>query len=324
VQISVIIPTYNRVQELKECLDSILMQTILPKEVLIVDNSDREREKVKKFITSLKLSFINKNIHLKYISNRRENALTVARNLGIKHSSGDIISFLDDDIILDGKYYEEIIEIYKKFPNALGVEGKIIETIKNRIRKILWGFFGRLFYLGFREKNKCRLLPSLGVTYLSGDEIAICEWLSGASTYRRRVFNEFKYDENLKKYSWGEDSDLSYRVFKKYPHSLYIAPQAKYLHKVSPTGRIPKREISYMEEIYYLYLFYKIIDQSFKNKLIYLWSRIGRLIFKIVSVLVLKRKLAEIKYSFEAIVICLNHLREIKNGDLEFFNKTLK
>ncbi len=324
MQISVVIPTYNRVQELKECLDSIFIQTLLPKEILVVDNSSRDRNKVKKITEGLRPSFRGKHVSLRYIRNEKENALTVARNLGIERSTGDIISFLDDDVILDRKYYEEIVEIYKKYPHVLGVEGKVIEKNKNRMRELLWRIFGRLFYLGFKEKNKCRMLPSLGVTYLLEDKIVTCEWLSGASTYRREVFDEFKYDENLKKYSWGEDQDLSYRVFKKYPHSLYMAPQAKYLHKVSPAGRIPNREISYMEEIYYLYLFYKIIDQSFKNKLIYLWSRIGRLIFKIISILVLKRKLAEIKYSFEAVFICLKHLKEIKNGDLEFFNNTLK
>ncbi len=242
--ISVVIPTYNRVVELRECLDSILKQTICPKEILIVDNSDRDREKVEQFITSLKPAFINKKIDLKYISNGRENALTVARNLGIEHSSGDILSFLDDDVVLGRKYYQEILEIYKKYPNAFGVEGKVIDTKKKRIREILWAIFGRLFFLGFREKNKCRMLPSLGVTYLIEDKIVNCEWLSGASmTYRKELFRELKFDENLKKYSWGEDSDLSYRVFKKYPLSLYVAPQAKYLHKVSPIGRIPKRSI---------------------------------------------------------------------------------
>ncbi len=48
------------------------------------------------------------------------------------------------------------------------------------------------------------------------------------------------------------------------------------------------------------------------------------MIFKIIAVIVLKRKAAEIKYSIEAIVICLKHMKEIKNRDLEFFNITLR
>lgn len=325
MQISVVIPTYNRVQVLKECLDSILVQTLIPNEVLVVDNSDRDRLKTKNLIEKTKALFSSKNIFLRYIPNERENALTVARNLGIEQSSGDIISFLDDDVVLDRKYYEEIINIFKEYPKALGVGGKIIETKKKVLRFIVAEILGRVFYLGFREKNKCRQLPSLGVTYLVEDKIVNCEWLGGASmAYRKEVFDLVKFDENLKKYSWGEDSDLSYRIFKKYPYSLYVAPQAKYLHKLSPTGRIPKRELVHMGEIYYLYLFYKIIDQSFKNKLIYLWSKVGIIIFKIVSLFALKANIMEIVYLFEAFIICIKHVREIKKGDLAFFNDTLK
>ena len=41
--LSVIIPTYNREKELKTCLDSILLQTKLPGEVIIVDDSDNDK-----------------------------------------------------------------------------------------------------------------------------------------------------------------------------------------------------------------------------------------------------------------------------------------
>ncbi len=324
MRVSVVIPTYNRAQDLKRCLDSILIQTFLPTEVLIVDDSDRDRDEVIKLVQKARPSFISRNIRLKYVRNDRGKALTIAKNLGIEKSSGEIVSFLDDDVILDKKYYEEIIKLYERYPHALGIEGKVIETNKRGLRYILVGILGRLFYLGYREKNKCRHLPSLGVTYLLEDEIVTCEWISGASTYKKKVFKEFKYDENLLKYSWGEDQDLSYRVFKKYPSSLYVAPQAKYLHKVSPTGRIAKQEVIHMGEIYYLYLFYKIIDQTLKNKVIYLWSRVGITIFKLISLCARKVSAMEIVYLFQAFVICIKHLREIKNGDLAFFNETLR
>jgi len=324
MRVSVVIPTYNRAQDLRRCLDSILVQTVLPNEVLIVDDSDRDRDEVIKSVERVVLAFHHKNIYLKYFRNDRGKALTIAKNLGIEKSSGDIISFLDDDVILDRKYYEEILKIYEQYPHALGVEGKVVETKKKGLSFIVAEILGRLFYLGYREKNKCRMLPSLGNTYLLEDRTVNCEWISGASTYRKKVFNEFKYDENLLKYSWGEDQDLSYRIFKKYPSSLYVAPQAKYVHKVSPTGRIAKREVVHMGEIYYLYLFYKIIDQSLKNKAIYLWSRVGITIFKVISLLALRISVMEIVYLFQAFAICIRHLREIKNGDLAFFNDTLR
>jgi len=325
MQISVIIPVYNRVEDLGKCLESILRQTVLPKEVIIIDNSDQNRNRIKKMVEGLIPSFDKKNIRLIYLHNKRENSSTIARNIGVQHSSGNIISFLDDDVTLGEKYYEEIIKVFKDKPNALGVEGKVIfATEGKRIRFFIAQLLGRLFSLGFVEKNRCRILPSLSATYTSENKIINCQWISGASAFKKEVFKEFKYDENLKKYSDGEDIDISYRIFKKYPHSLFIAPGAKYIHKVSPVGRISGREKIRMKEIYRLYIFHKVIEQTFKNETIYLWSRIGEIIFKIISVLTFRAKFKEIIYLVEAYALCIKHLAEIKKGDLQFFNQTLK
>jgi len=322
MEISTIVPTYNRLKDLKECLDSIFIQKFLPKEVIIIDNSDKEKDKIEKIIEDLKPSFAKKGVNLKYIRNEKENSLTVAKNIGTKYASGEIISFLDDDVTIDEKYYDEIIKIYGQHPEALGVEGKIVFEEKKGIKFILLQILGKLFYLGFKEKNKCKLLPSLGVVYPMENKIVNCEWLSGASTFKRIILKEIKSDENLKKYSDNEDLDLSYRIFKKYPGSLFFSPEAKYWHKLSKQGRLMKRDSIYMSEIYRLYLFYKLIDQNLKNKLIYLWSRvIGGMIFKIISVLNLKSTPSEVISLIKAYFLCLKHIEEIKNGDLKFFNE---
>ena len=319
-----IIPAYNRAEDLGKCLESILQQTFLPKEVIIIDNSDRNRDRVKKTVEVLTPSFGKKNICLIYVQNKQENSGAIARNIGAQHSSGDIISVLDDDLTLGKKYYEEIIKVFKDKPKALGLEGKVVfSTEGKKIRFFVAQLLGRIFSLGFVEKNGCRVLPSLGVTYTSENKIINCQWISGASAFKKEVFKEFRYDENLKKYSDGEDVDISYRIFKKYPYSLFIAPEAKYLHKVSPVGRTSGREKIRMKEIYRLYIFYKVMEQTFKHKLIYLWSRIGEIIFKIISVLALRAKFKEIVYLIGAYALCINHLTEIKKGDLRFFNQTL-
>lgn len=39
MNVSIVIPTYNRNANLNQCLDSILIQSLLPVEIIIVDNS---------------------------------------------------------------------------------------------------------------------------------------------------------------------------------------------------------------------------------------------------------------------------------------------
>ena len=326
MQASVVIPTYHRKKDVNECLDSIIAQTTLLKEVIIVDDSSDDE--VKNLIKQRKEEFKEKGMSLKYIRNERERGLTIARNIGIENATGDIILFLDSDVGLDKNYVKEILEVYKEKPDAMGVQGLIISDIKKKkFLGRLIDMFKRVFYIRLDEKNKFRLLPSLGVSFPSFvDEIINCEWLSGANqSYKREILKEFRWDENLKKYSQGEDIDLSYRIFKKYPNSLFMTPHAKLIHKVSREGRHLKREMVYMDVIYLTYLFYKNMDQKIKNKLMYLWSRIGRIIFNIIfSIFKSKSKLTEIKYVLSASFYCMRHIKEIKKGNLEFFNKELR
>lgn len=323
MQVSVVIPTYYRRKDVDECLDSILRQTNLPKEVLIADNTPDDE--IENLIKGRKTEFKEKNVILEYIRNPRKNSIAIAQNIGIENATGDIILFLDSDVVLDEDYIKVILKMYKEKPDALGVQGLIqnLEREKGFINK-LCGIYDRIFYIHLDEKNKFRLLPSLGVSFPSFvDKIINCEWLSGANnSYRKEILEEFRWDENLKKIN---DIDLPYRIFKKYPSSLFMTPYAKLIHKGSPGGRNPKRELVYMDEIYYLYLFYKNIDQNLKNKLIYLWGRVGRMIRRTIFLVLKpsKSKLVEIKYALGAIFTCMKHIREIKKGDLEFFNKGL-
>ena len=86
------------------------------------------------------------------------------------------------------------------------------------------------------------------------------------------------------------------------------------------------REPVYMREVYGLYLFYKLFKPTFKNILIYLWSRVGRFMITFGRI-VFKQPaggLAELWHLVGGYHFCLRHIRELKHGDLNFFNKTLK
>ena len=89
MRVSVIIPTYNYGHFLRDCLESVLGQTVLPEEIVIVDDgsTDNTPEIVQPYLS---------NPRIKYI--RIENSgVSAARNTAIKASSGDIIGILDAD-----------------------------------------------------------------------------------------------------------------------------------------------------------------------------------------------------------------------------------
>jgi len=96
--ISVIIPTYNRVNNLKVAIESVLNQTYNNIEIIIVD--DNSTDNTIKTLNSLDIP------NLRIINNKVNRGAPSCRNTGIKYSRGAYIAFLDDDDI----WYTEKIE----------------------------------------------------------------------------------------------------------------------------------------------------------------------------------------------------------------------
>ena len=90
---SVVIPTKNRVNDLKKNINSILNQIEKPSELLIVDQSEKNNLGILKRI-------IKDKVKLKYYYKKNIQSLTEAKNFSLSHINNDIIFFLEDDIIL--------------------------------------------------------------------------------------------------------------------------------------------------------------------------------------------------------------------------------
>jgi GT2 family glycosyltransferase len=321
--VSVVVPTYNRKMDLDRCLQSISDQKILPGQVIVVDNGSIALDNC---ISKWQARFAQQKTEFLYVKNQGENSLTIARNMGITHSTGSLVSFLDDDLVLDKNYYEEILNTFRQYPGAKGVQGynQSNHVPSTTAEKLAHGYCRFFQVSSFFSNNGCTMLPSLCVTYpypgVSG--IQTCEWMSGASVYRRSIHNEITWDTSLKKYSWNEDGDFSYRVFKKYPGTLYMNPDAKYWHKGSPSGRNPPREIIYASEVYDFYLFFKNIDYSSKNLFIFMKSRVGRLLLNIAidCSRMSKEGMLNAILRVHALTFAFVHIRKIRRGNLDFFN----
>lgn len=316
---SIVISTYNRPGDLDACLASLLVQTAPPQEVVVVDNHPGCAARA--VVEARTTAFARLGIAVRYLPSGA-NSLTAARNLGVRASSGNIVLFLDDDVVLDRAYVQEVLAVYEARPEALGVQGYIAEP--NRGARDL---LHRLFFWYHLEPNRCRVLPSVSATYPAGlNRVIPCQWLSGANhSYRRAVFVDFQYDERLVKYSDGEDLEFSYRVHRRHPGSLFITPFARLVHKTSRDGRAASRELTYMREVYGAYLFFKLFEPTWTNRLIYVWSRVGRFVLTLARVAAKRPRggLAELRDLVGAYVLCLRRLRDLKRGDLRFFNETL-
>ena len=86
MRISVVIPTYNRLAYLQQALESVLSQTRMPDEIIVVDDGSTDHTKRE----------IGSRGDLLYV--RQENlGAAAARNRGIREAKGDWVAFLDSD-----------------------------------------------------------------------------------------------------------------------------------------------------------------------------------------------------------------------------------
>jgi glycosyltransferase involved in cell wall biosynthesis len=110
--VSIIIPTYNRKDLLRETLHSLAQQTYPSDhfEVIVVDDGSTDGTVA---IAAKPFPFV-----LRYFwqSNQGDAA---ARNMGARQSQADILLFLDDDILVEAGYLTHLIEAHDKGQNKI-------------------------------------------------------------------------------------------------------------------------------------------------------------------------------------------------------------
>jgi glucosyl-dolichyl phosphate glucuronosyltransferase len=124
-QLSVIVCTYNRYDELANCLDALRpqSQTIAAKQyqVVVVDNTPKPARRSKSGYHCSKWIVCD------------QVGLSNARNAGIETASGDVIAFVDDDAIVGPEWCKEVISAFDRNPEALAIGGKVIPEFPGSI-----------------------------------------------------------------------------------------------------------------------------------------------------------------------------------------------
>lgn len=119
--LSVIIPTLNRGQLLHDTVRQVLAQAFTDLELWIIDQSDPpQRAANERFVASL----ADPRLHYRFIPVR---GLPNARNEGLARISGEIVLFLDDDVILLSREFLSAHLAPYADPTVGGVVGRIVE-----------------------------------------------------------------------------------------------------------------------------------------------------------------------------------------------------
>lgn len=264
-KLAVIVVTMGKYQGIKTLLDSIESQNVKADLVIIVDaNKQHSEERLGKY------SFPMKYLHT------GPNALTEARNIGIKNVPGDfeLIGFLDDDIVLCDN---AIANMHFFWRNASADTGGAAFNVIN-FPAIYNMKIKELFSLNSSEKGRV-LKSGFGSSLYPVTTDIKTQWLSGGNTVWRRVlFNEYRFDENLKGYGFVDDLDFSYQMGTKY--KLFVLAKAciEHFSATEHTNRIFRFGLMEVTSRYYFLRKHKEL-----SVILFYWAYLGLIITGIIS-----------------------------------------
>jgi GT2 family glycosyltransferase len=226
-KISAIIPTKNRPDDLLNAVISICEQIRPPDELLIIDQSDTDR--TKKLINSFMNQY--KNIYLKYMYDPAISGLVDAKRASIINATGDILFFLEDDVILERDYFYEMEKGFLKNHEMIGCCGVVTNPPKT---SFLYKLIFKIFHWGIFKDPRIDAIDRASRT----SEVFIpSEMLSGGiSAWRRRVFDYISFDV-VNGFHMFEDIDFSTRAAKYFGPRLFINTRARLAHFCSPLNR---------------------------------------------------------------------------------------
>lgn len=187
---AIIIPVYNRPQEVRELLESLTAQTYSQFEVLVVEDGSTVRcqEVVQAFAHQLDVTYLYK----------ANSGPGLSRNHGAAHASSDYLIFLDSDCVVPPQYLAVVqAALTQQYADAFGGADRAAPTF-SRIQKAISYAMTSFITTGGIRGGKKRLDKFYPRSFNMGYSKEVFERTQGFSAMR-----------------FGEDIDMSIRIFRQ-------------------------------------------------------------------------------------------------------------
>jgi glycosyltransferase involved in cell wall biosynthesis len=127
-KLSIVIPTLNEEENLGQCVKSLANQTMQDFEVIIADGGSADQ--------TVDIGEEN-GFTVLMVEKTRPHDVSTAKNLGAKYAVGDILFFLDADMILEPNCFEVLSEGYEA-SDVVGIALKVLPSEANRLEKAMY------------------------------------------------------------------------------------------------------------------------------------------------------------------------------------------
>ena len=249
--VSIIIPHWNGIDILSECIDSLNNTEYSNFEIIVVDNYSSDE--------SVKWLKAN-HPKIKIIENDKNYGYAGGCNRGINNSKGDYIVFLNNDTIHKKDWLSNLVTFMNKHPDCAAVQPKILNYYERDKFDYAGGAGGHMDILCY-PFARGRLFLEQEIDNNQYDDDAPCFWASGtAIMVRKEFFLEVeKFDENF--FAHMEEIDLCWRLQLK-GHNIYVNPKSVIYHKNAvslPMTSIKKFMLNHRNSLMMLLSNYKVL-----------------------------------------------------------------
>jgi len=256
VKFSVVIPTRNRENSLRNLVNKINEQTLVPDEIIIVDSSEKKQ-----------FSYDGINKSIKYLHTDKKSAAK-QRNIGLSSvvENTQVLFFLDDDTNPESTYFEDMIGTLISL-NAVGVSGIAINPEKiARVKPVgINGFLKRISFLDSKFDGKL-LISGIGIPVRESESSIIeVEWLIGCSCWDFQKIKNLKFEEDFMGYSLGEDVIFSVKARKM--GKLFVNCNIALHHK-----ELPQADPNVIK-FYYMWVYYRFrLSRYIEKKIVFYFA----------------------------------------------------
>ncbi|MDP2948661.1 MAG: glycosyltransferase family 2 protein [Chloroflexota bacterium] len=216
---SVIVTSYtlDRVKDVQGVLESLHAQTYRNLEIIFVGEGTQEIcHRIEGFAMQKGIA------NLRTVFNDGVPGLSPARNLGAKHSRGDIIAFIDDDAIAFPDWVQEIVDAFRQNAGAIGLTGPAYPLWQGN--KLEW--FPEEFYWLL----SC---PTPGWTGFTRPTIVRNAWGMNMA-FRKEAFDSCRFSEAFVggEKTGADDVEFSMQVRRATGKVILFHPAVRVSHKV--------------------------------------------------------------------------------------------
>lgn len=198
VKTTIVIPNYNGINFIENCLDSLAKGSVLPY-VIVVDNgsTDGSLELLQQKYTAERYPYID------LISLSENTGFSHAVNVGIEKADTEYVLLLNNDTVVDERCVEELQSMMEASPHLFSAGAKMLRLNEPDRIDDAGDFYCALGWAFARGKDQ----PSKKYNR-DGTVFAAC---AGAAIYRRKLFHEVGlFDEAH--FAYLEDIDIGYRA----------------------------------------------------------------------------------------------------------------